>query len=61
MVGWRNSVGVRPLGRVGVSEDEEGLRCARRYGAGESFANVAAGNERTEEGFDVVAIVPGSR
>ena len=57
MVGWRNSAGERPLGRVAEAEDEEGLRCASRYGAGESFANVSGGNERAEGVADVVAMM----
>ena len=48
IVGGRNSRGERPLGRTSEADDDEGLRCARRKGAGESFANVAGGNERAD-------------
>lgn len=45
MLGLRWEVGVRPFVRRGGSEDE-GWRCARRYGWGVSFAKVVGGNER---------------
>jgi len=57
MVGARNSEGERPEGRVGGVFVEVGLRWARRYGAGESFAKVSGGKDRAEGVADVVAIV----
>lgn len=53
MVGWRVSEGERPLGRVGGIDEDEGFRCASKYGAGESFAYVAGGKESA----DVVAMM----
>lgn len=56
MVGCRKSDGERPLGRVAEVDEDEGLRCANRYGAGESFAKVAGGKERADGGADMLAM-----
>ena len=53
----RNWVGSLAFARLEGAEGEFGWRCARRYGWGESFANVSLGNERV--GWAVLAIVPG--
>lgn len=50
MCGVLNWVGVLPLARVECTLEEEGWRCARRYGCGESFAKVSLGKDRVEGG-----------
>lgn len=49
IVGVRNSKGARPEGLLGEDFDEDGFRCARRKGPGDSLAKVSAGKDRAEE------------
>ena len=50
MCGVRNWVGERPFARDGGEDAEAGWRCARRYGWGESLANVSRGKESVDWG-----------
>lgn len=48
MWGVRNCVGDRPFAREGGVVFVLGWRWARRYGCGESLANVSRGNDRVD-------------